>query len=100
MGFGELEVVVEAVLDRGPDAELGARIELEDGLGHHVGRRVPDGPDGGRSFCRHRIPPLERDKDDEAPDGRPPVRKDLREGSRREPSRHEGSFHLPSCAFA
>ncbi len=36
----ELEVVVEPVGDRGPDPELGAREEVGDGLGHHVGGRV------------------------------------------------------------
>ncbi len=39
---GELEVVVEAVGDRRPDREAGARVELEDGLGHHVRGRVAD----------------------------------------------------------
>jgi hypothetical protein len=38
---GQLEVVVEAVLDRGADRVLGAGIEVGDGLGHHVRRRVP-----------------------------------------------------------
>ena len=37
---GQLEVVVEAVGDRGPDPELGTRDEIEDRLGHDVGRRV------------------------------------------------------------
>ena len=36
----ELEVVVEAVLDGRPDAELGPGEEVEDGLGHDVGGRV------------------------------------------------------------
>ena len=35
-GLRELEVVIEAVVDRGADAELGPGIELLDGLGHHV----------------------------------------------------------------
>ena len=38
---GQLEVVVEAVLHRRADGELGAGPELEDGLGHDVRRRVP-----------------------------------------------------------
>ena len=37
---GQLEVVVEAVLDRRADRELGPREELRDGLGHDVRRRV------------------------------------------------------------
>ena len=37
-GPGQLEVVVEAVLDRRSDAQLGTREELEDGLGQDVGR--------------------------------------------------------------
>ena len=36
----DVEVVVEAVLDRRADAELGHREEVLDGLGHHVSRRV------------------------------------------------------------
>ena len=38
---GQLEVVVEAVLDRRTDRELGAREQPRDGLRHHVGGRVP-----------------------------------------------------------
>ena len=37
----ELEVVVEAVLDRRADRDLHARIEAPDGLGEQVRRRVP-----------------------------------------------------------
>ena len=37
---GQLEVVVEAVLDHRPDGVLGARPQAADGLGHHVGGRV------------------------------------------------------------
>ena len=40
---GQLEVVVEAVLDRRADAERGPREQVEHGLGQHVGRRVADG---------------------------------------------------------
>ena len=36
----QVEVVVEAVLDRRADGELGAREQLGDGLGHDVRRRV------------------------------------------------------------
>ena len=36
----QVEVVVEAVRDRRPDAELGAREQVQHGLGHHVRRRV------------------------------------------------------------
>ncbi len=36
----DVEVVVEAVLDGGADAELGHREQVLDRLGHHVGRRV------------------------------------------------------------
>ena len=39
---GEVEVVVEAVLDRRPDRHLGAGIELLHRLGHHVGGVVAD----------------------------------------------------------
>jgi hypothetical protein len=39
---GELEVVVEAVLDRRPDRDLHARIELEDGRGQDVRGVVAD----------------------------------------------------------
>ena len=37
----DVEVVVEAVGDRRPDAELGVREQLLHGLGHHVRGRVP-----------------------------------------------------------
>ena len=37
---GQVEVVVEAVLDGRTDAELGVGEELEDGRGHHVRRAV------------------------------------------------------------
>ena len=40
--LGELEVVVEAVLDRRPDRDLHARIELHRGGGEHVGGVVAD----------------------------------------------------------
>ncbi len=44
------EVVVEAVLHRGPDAGLGLRIELEDGVGQEVGGAVAQDLEGfGRS---------------------------------------------------
>ncbi len=39
---GEVEVVVEALLDRRPDRDLHAGIELEHGGGEHVGRVVAD----------------------------------------------------------
>ena len=39
-GFSTLEVVVEAVFDRRPDAELRHREEVLDRLGHHVGGGV------------------------------------------------------------
>ena len=38
--LGEVEVVVEAVLDRRADRELHARIEMRDGLGQQMRRRV------------------------------------------------------------
>ncbi len=44
--FGELEVVVEAVLDRRPDRDLGPRPELQHRLRHHVGGVVADQPQG------------------------------------------------------
>ncbi len=39
--LGDVEVVVEAVLDRRPDAQLRLREQVLDGLGEHVGGRVP-----------------------------------------------------------
>ena len=42
--LGELEVVVEAVLDRWADRHLGARVELEHGGGENVGGVVADEP--------------------------------------------------------
>jgi hypothetical protein len=39
---GELEVVVEAVLDRRPDRDPGAGPEIEDGGRHHVRGVVAD----------------------------------------------------------
>ena len=48
VGFGdgdagrELEVVVEALLDRGADRDLDARVELDHGSGEHVGGVVAD----------------------------------------------------------
>ena len=38
----EVEVVVEAVLDRRPDRDLDARIQLQDRFGEHVGGVVAD----------------------------------------------------------
>ncbi len=40
--LGELEVVVEAVLDRRPDRDLDARVEPADSLGEQVRRGVPE----------------------------------------------------------
>ncbi len=60
---GQLEVVVEAVLDRRADRVLGAREQLGHGLGHHVRRRVaqdvaalfgPLGDDGDRRVVGQR----------------------------------------------
>ncbi len=42
----DLEVVVEAVLDRGTDAEVGAREQFENRLRHHVRGRVAEQVDG------------------------------------------------------
>ena len=39
---GEVEVVVEAVLDRRPDGDLHARVEVHDRRGEHVGGVVAD----------------------------------------------------------
>ena len=47
------EVVVEAVLDRRADGDLGARIEFLHGLGHHVRRVVPDEADAVRRCACH-----------------------------------------------
>ena len=43
LAVGQLDVVVEAELDRRTDRQLGAGVEVENRLGHHVGGRVPDG---------------------------------------------------------
>ncbi len=43
---GQLEVVVEPVVDRGPDPQPGAREQVEDRLGHHVRRRMAHRVDG------------------------------------------------------
>ncbi len=45
-GLGELEVVVEAVLDGGADGVLGAREEAQDGLRHDVRSGVAQDVDG------------------------------------------------------
>ena len=44
--LGQVEVVVEAVLDRGTEPELDARVELLDGRGHQVRHRVAQGRNG------------------------------------------------------
>jgi hypothetical protein len=41
-GLFEIEVVVEAVLDRGADRVFRSGEEVADGLGQHVGRRMPE----------------------------------------------------------
>ena len=41
LAVGKFEVIIEAVLDRRSDRELGAREQPCDGLRHHVGGRVP-----------------------------------------------------------
>ena len=46
MGVGELEVVVEAVLDGGADGVLRAREEAKNGLRHDVRRGVAQDVDG------------------------------------------------------
>ena len=43
---GEVEVVVEAVVDRRADRDLGAGVELEHGLGEHVGGVVAEQVEG------------------------------------------------------
>ena len=50
--LGELEVVVEAVLDRRADRDPGARVELADRLGHHVRGVVADQVEGARRSSR------------------------------------------------
>ena len=59
---GLVEVVIEAVLDRGADGHLGARKEALHGVGHHVRGRVPDdgepvgvGRADGRQLRRRRL---------------------------------------------
>ena len=54
-GLRQIEVVVEPVLDRGPEAELHARVQLLDGRGHQVGHRVAEGREGeGLHYLRSR----------------------------------------------
>ena len=55
---GELEVVVEAVLDRRPDRDLHAGIELHHGGGEHVGGVVADEPEGVFAFSPGHDPDL------------------------------------------
>ena len=56
--LGELEVVVEAVLDRRADGDLHPRIELQDRGGQHVGGVVADQPEGvGRVAAGHDLDP-------------------------------------------
>ena len=50
---GQLEVVVEAVLDGGPDGVPRAGEEVGDGLCHHVRGRVPEHLAAVRRFGRH-----------------------------------------------
>src|SRR5438067_6392644 len=47
--LGEVEVVVEAVLDRRADGHLSAWVELEHGLGEHVGGVVAEEGEGVRA---------------------------------------------------
>ena len=49
------EVVVEAVLDRRPDAEQGAREQVLDGLGHRVRGRVAHDREAVGRLRRHRL---------------------------------------------
>ena len=54
-GLRQIEVVVEPVLDRGPEAELHAGVQLLDGRGHQVGHRVAEGREGeGLHYLRSR----------------------------------------------
>ena len=56
---GQLEVVVEAVLDRWADGVGGAGPQVQHGLGQHVGRRMPDRVEpviAARRHDRHRGP--------------------------------------------
>ena len=39
----QVDIVVEAVIDRGACGELGLGPDAEDGIGQHVGAGVPDG---------------------------------------------------------
>ncbi len=53
---GEVEVVIESILNRRPDRNLGAGKHLEHCLGHDVGHRVPDsGESLSPLFIRHTI---------------------------------------------
>ena len=50
---GQLEVVVEAVLDRRSDGETGAGPQLQHGLGHHVRGGVTEHGAPGSGVLRH-----------------------------------------------
>ena len=88
-GALDVEVVVEAVLDRWADRPLGVRVQVGDGLRHQVGHRVAqdgapllgvgvDGLDGHDTIGSHPLPhgavevplvPVHGGGDDLAPDG-------------------------------
>ena len=53
--LGDVEVVVEPVADRRPDAELRVGVQLLDGLGQHVGARVPKDGQPVRRVDGHRL---------------------------------------------
>jgi hypothetical protein len=53
--LGLLEVVVEAVVDRGADGDLGAREEPLHRVGHDVGRRVADDREAARVLRGHEL---------------------------------------------
>ena len=52
--LGHVEVVVEAVGDRRPDAQFGVREQVLDGLGQHMRGRVPDHASAVVGVGRHR----------------------------------------------
>jgi len=53
--LGNVEVVVEAVPDRGPDAEFGVGVDLLDGLGEDVRARVPQHVQSVLAVDAHRL---------------------------------------------
>ena len=54
-GLVARKIVIEAVLDHGPDGHLRARVELLHGFGEHMGRIVPDELQRTRIIACHEL---------------------------------------------